>query len=54
MPGWGAIGSYKLNGRFMWRVDLGINIRQGAQYTPFMKYDIRCDGKAEIAVRYSR
>jgi rhamnogalacturonan endolyase len=43
--------AYTLSGDFLWRVDLGINIRQGAHYTPFMVYDFDGDGKAEIAVR---
>lgn len=43
--------AYKLNGTFLWRVDLGINIRQGAHYSPFMVYDFDGDGKSEIAVR---
>lgn len=45
--------AYRLNGTFMWRVDLGENIRQGAHYSPFMVYDFDGDGKAEIAVRTS-
>lgn len=45
--------AYKLNGTFLWRVDLGPNIRQGAHYTWFMVYDFDDDGKAEIVVRTS-
>ncbi|MDR2913594.1 MAG: rhamnogalacturonan lyase [Tannerella sp.] len=45
--------AYKLDGTFMWRVDLGPNIRPGAHYTQFMIYDFDGDGKAEIAVRTS-
>jgi rhamnogalacturonan endolyase len=45
--------AYKLNGAFLWRVDLGPNIRQGPHYNPFIVYDLNNDGKAEIAVRTS-
>lgn len=45
--------AYKLDGRFLWRVDLGSNIRQGAHYTWFLVYDLDGDGKAEVAVRTS-
>lgn len=43
--------AYKLDGTFMWRIDLGPNIREGAHYTQFMVYDFDGDGKAEIAVK---
>lgn len=45
------IDAYKLDGTFMWRVDLGLNIRQGAHYTQMMLYDFDGDGKAELAVK---
>ncbi|MCU4162937.1 rhamnogalacturonan lyase [Carboxylicivirga caseinilyticus] len=45
------IEAYKLDGTFLWRVDLGINIRQGAHYTQMMVYDFDGDGKAELAVK---
>lgn len=32
----------------LWRVDLGVNIRAGAHYTPFLVYDFDGDGKAEM------
>jgi rhamnogalacturonan endolyase len=35
----------------MWRIDLGINIREGAHYTQFMVYDLDGDGMAEIACK---
>ena len=47
------IDAYKLDGTFMWRVDLGINIRQGAHYTQMSLYDFDGDGKAELAVKTS-
>lgn len=45
------LDAYKLNGTFLWRIDLGINIRAGAHYTQFMVYDLNCDGKAEVACK---
>jgi rhamnogalacturonan endolyase len=40
--------AYKLDGRFLWRINLGKNIREGAHYTQFLVYDFDGDGKAEI------
>jgi rhamnogalacturonan endolyase len=46
--------AYRLdNGAFMWRVELGPNIRQGTHYISFIVYDLDGDGKAELAVRTS-
>jgi rhamnogalacturonan endolyase len=42
---------YKLNGIFLWEINLGKNIREGAHYTQFMVYDFDGDGKAEIAMK---
>ncbi len=42
---------YKLNGTFLWQINLGKNIREGAHYTQFMVYDLDGDGKAEIAMK---
>ncbi len=42
------IDCYKLDGTFMWRVDLGHNIRSGNHYTQFMVWDFDGDGKAEV------
>lgn len=47
------IEAYKLDGRLMWRVSLGRNIRAGAHYTPFIVFDFDGDGRAELAVRTS-
>jgi rhamnogalacturonan endolyase len=45
---------YKLsNGKLLWRINLGQNIRSGAHYTPFIVYDLDGDGKAEMMVRTS-
>ena len=45
------IDCYRLDGKFLWRIDLGKNIRAGAHYTQFMVYDLDSDGKAEIACK---
>ena len=45
------IDAYKLNGKRLWRIDLGKNIRAGAHYTQFIAYDFNGDGKAEIAMK---
>lgn len=50
-PGSCILEAYKLNGSFLWRVDMGININQGAHYTPFIVYDFDGDGRAEVAFR---
>jgi rhamnogalacturonan endolyase len=42
------IDAYKMNGKLLWRIDLGKNIRSGAAYTQFMVYDFDGDGKAEM------
>ena len=46
-----VLDAYELDGRHMWRIDLGINIREGAHYTQFMVYDLDGDGRAEIACK---
>ena len=40
-----------MDGTQLWRIDLGINIRAGANYTQFMVYDLDGDGKAEVACK---
>lgn len=42
------IDCYKLDGTFLWRIDLGKNIRAGAHYTQFQVYDYDGDGCAEM------
>ena len=42
------LDAYTLNGRLLWRIDLGRNIRSGAAYTQFMVYDYDGDGRAEL------
>ena len=43
--------AYKLNGTLMWRINLGVNIREGAHYTQFLVYDFDSDGKAEVVCK---
>jgi rhamnogalacturonan endolyase len=43
--------AYKLDGTFLWRINLGKNIREGAHYTQFMVYDLDGDGKAEVVCK---
>ncbi len=45
------IDAYKLDGTFMWRIDLGKNIRAGAHYSPFIVYDLDGNGCAELVVK---
>lgn len=42
------LDAYTLDGKKLWRVDLGVNIRSGAHYSPFLVYDFDGDGKAEL------
>ncbi|WP_166237733.1 rhamnogalacturonan lyase [Paenibacillus turpanensis] len=44
--------AYKSDGTFLWRVDLGKNIRPGIWYSPFVVYDLDGDGKAEVATKF--
>jgi rhamnogalacturonan endolyase len=45
------LDAYKLDGTFLWRINLGKNIREGAHYTQFMVYDLDGDGKAEVVCK---
>lgn len=45
------LDAYEMDGTLMWRIDLGINIREGAHYTQFMVYDLDSDGRAEVACK---
>jgi hypothetical protein len=45
------LDGYSLAGKFLWRIDLGPNIRAGAHYTQFVVYDFDGDGRAEMAVK---
>jgi rhamnogalacturonan endolyase len=43
--------AYKLNGRLLWQISLGRNIREGAHYTQFMVADLDGDGFSEFACK---
>ncbi|HLP09995.1 MAG TPA: rhamnogalacturonan lyase [Opitutaceae bacterium] len=43
--------AYKLDGRLLWSIHLGKNIREGAHYTQFIVYDLDSDGRAEVACK---
>jgi rhamnogalacturonan endolyase len=43
--------AYSLDGKFLWRINLGKNMRDGAHYTPFIVADLDGDGRAEVACR---
>jgi rhamnogalacturonan endolyase len=45
--------AYSGTGQFMWRRDVGYNVRPGVWYSPFVVYDLDGDGKAEIALKAS-
>jgi rhamnogalacturonan endolyase len=45
------LDAYKLDGRQLWRINLGKNIRAGAHYTQFLVYDFDGDGKAEMVCK---
>ncbi|WP_264522521.1 rhamnogalacturonan lyase [Flavobacterium sp. N2469] len=43
--------AYTLEGTFLWQINLGKNIREGAHYTQFMVYDLDGDGIAELVCK---
>ncbi|MHC0442471.1 rhamnogalacturonan lyase [Flavobacterium sp. 3-210] len=43
--------AYTLEGKFLWQINLGKNIREGAHYTQFMVYDLDGDGIAELVCK---
>lgn len=43
--------AYELDGTFLWEINLGKNIREGAHYTQFMVMDFDGDGFAEMACK---
>ncbi|MDO4864764.1 MAG: RICIN domain-containing protein [Ruminococcus sp.] len=45
------IDCYTLEGKKLWRVDLGQNIRAGQHYTQLCVADFDCDGKAELITK---
>lgn len=45
------LDAYEFDGTHLWRIDLGINVREGEHYTQFMVYDLDGDGRAEVACK---
>ncbi len=45
------LAAYKLDGTFIWIIDLGRNIRSGAHYTQHLVGDYDSDGMAEVACK---
>lgn len=45
------IDCYTLEGKKLWRIDLGQNIRAGQHYTQLCVADFDCDGKAELITK---
>lgn len=43
--------AYSLDGTLLWRIDLGVNIRESEHTTPFLVYDFDGDGRAELIVK---
>lgn len=43
--------AYTLEGKRLWRIDMGPNIRSGAHYTQFLVFDFDGDGRAELAAK---
>jgi rhamnogalacturonan endolyase len=48
------IDTYTLDGRRLWRIDLGRNIRSGAHYTQMIVQDFDGDGRAEVVLKTAR
>ncbi len=45
--------AYTLDGRRLWEINLGRNVREGAHYNPFLVFDFDGDGHAEFVCRTS-
>jgi len=45
------IDCYTFEGNFLWRIDLGVNIRAGAHYTQYQVFDYDGDGKCELVCK---
>lgn len=43
--------AYTLEGKRLWRIDMGPNVRSGAHYTQFLVYDFDGDGRAELVAK---
>jgi len=42
------IEAYSSKGRFLWRYNMGWAIESGTWYSPYIVYDLDCDGRAEL------
>lgn len=51
LTGQTILQAYKLDGKLLWTINLGKNIREGAHYTMFMVMDFDGDGRAELACK---
>lgn len=51
MTGETLLQAYTLEGKLLWTINLGKNIREGAHYTMFMVIDLDGDGRAEVACK---
>lgn len=45
------LDAYRMDGKQLWRISLGKNIRAGAHYSPYMVYDLNGDGRSEVVLR---
>lgn len=45
------LDTYTFDGKLLWRLDLGVNIRSGAHYTQFLVYDFDGDGRSEVMLK---
>jgi rhamnogalacturonan endolyase len=43
--------AYTLDGKELWTINLGKNIREGAHYSQLMVYDLDGDGRAEVVLK---
>lgn len=43
--------AYTLEGRRLWRINMGRNIRSGAHYSQFLVFDFDGDGRSELVVK---
>lgn len=45
------LDAYRITGEFLWRIDLGRNIRAGDHYTQVLVYDFDGDNRCEVIMR---
>ncbi|WP_438482510.1 rhamnogalacturonan lyase [Oleiharenicola lentus] len=51
LTGQTLLQAYTLEGKLLWTINLGKNVREGSHYTMFMVMDFDGDGRAEIACK---